>query len=195
MVRVLMLLFLVELVITSLALISSLSVESIRDVRLLPRAAWVVVILLVPIVGAVAWFLVGRPVPARPGAGSRPGRPTAAAPDDDPEFLRSLARQDRRERELFNRWEADLATPSGGGGPSHPRPAPDRPSGNGPDHPQPAPDHSSGDEPNQPGPTPDQQPDGGLDLPQDGTADPDPRPRPGDPDGAPTTDEGTDPSR
>ncbi|ASW53919.1 PLD nuclease N-terminal domain-containing protein [Plantactinospora sp. KBS50] len=115
MVRVLMLLFLVELVLTGLAMVSCLSVESGRSIRVLPRAAWVVVILILPIAGAVAWFTAGRPAPARTPV-ARPARTGPAAPDDDPEFLRSLARRDRRERELFERWESDLGGPDAASG-------------------------------------------------------------------------------
>ncbi|MFB9234174.1 PLD nuclease N-terminal domain-containing protein [Plantactinospora siamensis] len=134
MVRVLMLLFLVELVLTGLALISCLSVESTRDVRALPRPAWLVVILLLPIAGAVAWFLAGRPAPARgPGGSLR----RAAAPDDDPEFLRSLGGRDGRERDLFDRWESDLTGPgrdpaAGGGLPGGSAPGAPSPGGSSP---------------------------------------------------------------
>lgn len=55
-------------------------------VRTMPRLAWAGVILLLPVVGAVAWLLTGRP--SGGGAGRRPGRPIA--PDDDPDFLRGL---------------------------------------------------------------------------------------------------------
>lgn len=77
------------------------------DVRVLPRPVWLLVILVVPVLGAVAWLVFGRPVPARGDGGgfgarlrgprgprpshpSRPPRPVA--PDDDPDFLRGLGR-------------------------------------------------------------------------------------------------------
>lgn len=98
--RVVVLLALVSVLLAALALISCLSVEDKRLIRGMPRAAWVAVIVLVPLGGAVAWFLTGRPRPAGgTRAGRRPGRailpepPRSRAPDDDPEFLRSLGRK------------------------------------------------------------------------------------------------------
>jgi len=51
-------------------------------VRGLPKAAWVVVVVIFPIIGAVLWFAVGRVDSARGGR--------VIAPDDDTEFLSSL---------------------------------------------------------------------------------------------------------
>ena len=62
-----------------------------RDVRRLPRAAWILIILMAPIVGPVAWLTVGR----RKGSGPRPA-PRPVAPDDDPDFLRDLDRKKPR---------------------------------------------------------------------------------------------------
>lgn len=73
-----------------------------RDqVRLLPKVAWVVLIVLLGPVGAVAWLALGRPRrepgTARVGYGSPAERsaPTerrrpVRGPDDDPDFLRGL---------------------------------------------------------------------------------------------------------
>jgi hypothetical protein len=124
--RLIPLLFLIEVALVAVALISCLSAED-DEIRTLPRVAWIFIILLVPLVGAVAWFSAGRPVPAADGVrvrglggGYRPGfragrgewpRPhrRVVAPDDDPEFLRSLdVEQARRDHELFRRWEDDL---------------------------------------------------------------------------------------
>ncbi|MDR2930376.1 MAG: PLDc N-terminal domain-containing protein [Propionibacteriaceae bacterium] len=55
-----------------------------EQVRRLPKALWLVLVIILPLAGMVAWWIFGRPV--RPSAGSPP--PTA--PDDDPDFLRSL---------------------------------------------------------------------------------------------------------
>ena len=54
-------------------------------VRLMPRWLWAVAIILLPGVGALAWLLFGRPTKA-PSQRRRPPR----APDDDPDFLRTL---------------------------------------------------------------------------------------------------------
>jgi Phospholipase_D-nuclease N-terminal len=73
----------------------------------IPKWLWVVLIVLLPFVGAIAWILVRRSQrsAARYGAGGRPGRPWAArrrrsgpvAPDDDPEFLWRLEQEQRRQ--------------------------------------------------------------------------------------------------
>ncbi|EMF00325.1 PLDc_N domain-containing protein [Streptomyces mobaraensis NBRC 13819 = DSM 40847] len=73
-----------------------------EEVRKLPKTAWVIIILLFGevLLGPVAWLAVGRPRAAgrtarRGGAGSGGGG--WVAPDDNPEFLRSLDK-DRRPR-------------------------------------------------------------------------------------------------
>jgi Phospholipase_D-nuclease N-terminal len=124
--RLIPLLFLIEVALVAVALISCLSAED-EEIRTLPRVGWIFVILLVPLVGAVAWFSAGRPVPVGDGVrirglggGYRPGSRAArgdwprphrrvVAPDDDPDFLRSLdVEQAKRDHELFRRWEDDL---------------------------------------------------------------------------------------
>jgi hypothetical protein len=109
MVRVFLFLVVVQVVLAALALIDCLSSEK-HQVRALPRAVWVPVLLLVPLLGPAAWFLAGRPAPAA-GGGARPASPPRrpAAPDDDPDFLRSIADSTRRQdEEMFRRWEDDL---------------------------------------------------------------------------------------
>jgi len=72
------------------------------------RTVWLVMILLLPIVGPVAWLIARRGGPrAFP---SRRGRRSAppVAPDDNPEFLRQLRSIDRRHEEMLSEWEADL---------------------------------------------------------------------------------------
>ena len=62
------------------------------EVRGLPRLAWLLVVLLFPLVGGLAYLATGREQRDRP----HPGRPRIVAPDDDPEFLRTLDQQRRR---------------------------------------------------------------------------------------------------
>ena len=65
-----------------------------EKVRGLPKALWIVMILLFPVVGGSAWLIAGRPVsiletllgPRRPKTG--PHGPLG--PDDDPDFLKGL---------------------------------------------------------------------------------------------------------
>jgi hypothetical protein len=78
-------------------------------IRGLPRGWWIVVILLVPIIGGLLWFLVGRGRSLRfgRGGGSGGGR-RSNAPDDDPEFLRRL-RDDAAHEERIRKLEQELA--------------------------------------------------------------------------------------
>jgi hypothetical protein len=71
------------------------------DVQGLPKLVWLLLIVLIFIVGPIAWLLVGRRSRRLPGmlpriedpAAPRPGgRPGQTAPDDDPDFLRGLNR-------------------------------------------------------------------------------------------------------
>ncbi len=76
-------------------------------------AAWVAIIVLLPVIGPVAWIVVSRgrrradgtPVPGarptRPGptGGGRPVRRRGpVAPDDDPDFLWRIEQEQRRRR-------------------------------------------------------------------------------------------------
>ncbi|GIJ07022.1 PLD nuclease N-terminal domain-containing protein [Micromonospora andamanensis] len=114
MARLYILLFLVQVVLAVCALISCLSAEE-DGIRHLPRIAWLLIILFFPLVGSIAWFVAGRERKAVGGStswapGARPAeRPRPLAPDDDPEFLRSIEERSRQEdQELFRRWEEDL---------------------------------------------------------------------------------------
>ncbi|MEU8068290.1 MULTISPECIES: PLD nuclease N-terminal domain-containing protein [unclassified Micromonospora] len=111
--RLFVLLFLAQVVLAVVALISCLSADE-EKVKALPRMIWVLIILFFPLVGSIAWFLVGRERPAGiAGVAGTAGTPAPArrplAPDDDPEFLASLAERSRREdEERLRLWEKDL---------------------------------------------------------------------------------------
>lgn len=81
--------FVVPIAVTVYALIDALLAPG-AGVRLFPKALWVFVIVVLPLIGAVLWFGLGRPLRTAGGFGSgnAPGR--AIGPDDDPGFLRSL---------------------------------------------------------------------------------------------------------
>lgn len=49
-----------------------------------PKWLWAIAVLVLPLLGAVLWFIAGRPPRRR-----RTGR-AVTAPDDDPDFLRQL---------------------------------------------------------------------------------------------------------
>ncbi len=114
MIRLYGLLFIIDLLLLVVALIDCISTDE-SDVRNLPKLAWVFIVLLFSPVGAIAWFVAGRPRKAAAGSGGRwrPGagfpeaqRPRPVAPDDDPEFLAGLDKAE--DTELLNKWEADL---------------------------------------------------------------------------------------
>ncbi len=121
MVRLFVFLAAVQLVLLILALISALSAHRVRNA---PRAVWILVILLLPLLGPVAYFLAGRPVPPpREGGPVRRTPPRPTSPDDDPDFLRSMdTEQSRRDRELLDRWERDLQDRNGEDQDQGPRP-------------------------------------------------------------------------
>lgn len=73
-------------------------------IRGLPHAAWIVVILLVPVIGPLLWFIIGR---GRKNRGAPRSRRTVA-PDDDSEFLRGLAAEAQKD-ERIRRLEQELA--------------------------------------------------------------------------------------
>ena len=57
------------------------------DVRSLPKPLWAVLVLVLPLLGAVGWFVWGRPRTAGNGGGLVPGKGRGpVAPDDDPAF-------------------------------------------------------------------------------------------------------------
>jgi hypothetical protein len=107
MVRLFVFLAAVQLVLLVLGLISAISAERVRA---MPRLLWILVILLIPVLGPIAYFFFGRPLP--PPEQGRPVRRTAprpTSPDDDPDFLRSMnTEQSRRDRELLDKLEREL---------------------------------------------------------------------------------------
>lgn len=95
MARLSIVLFLVQIALAVAALISCLSTEE-DEIKSLPRIGWILIILFFPLIGSLAWFIAGR-VSKRPrtgwgltGGGTGRQQPRQVAPDDDPEFLRSL---------------------------------------------------------------------------------------------------------
>lgn len=115
MTRIIIPLIVIALGITIYALIEAIGTEKER-VRILPKPAWIISIILVPPVGAILWLIFGyRRLPrggfsgdSFPGRKQRPAQPKS--PDDDEEFLRQIdiqRAQRRKEKELEAR-EAEL---------------------------------------------------------------------------------------
>ena len=109
MLRVLM--FLLPLVLAVYALIDCIQTPA-EEIRHLPKIAWIVLIVVLDVIGCVAWLLYGRPKrEAGDGARTFPGlpqRPRSLAPDDDPEFLRQLGRDNDTQERTLGRWEQDF---------------------------------------------------------------------------------------
>lgn len=97
--------------------------------RNLSKGWWIVIVLLFSVVGSIMWLVAGRPQGQRgPGlpykgnrgtgssdrstsswdAGASPARRGPVAPDDDPDFLAHVRRQNAEDKDMLSRWEADL---------------------------------------------------------------------------------------
>jgi hypothetical protein len=93
------------------------------QMRNLSKTWWIVIVLFFSVVGSIMWLVAGRPQGAgAPGTSYRGGaggtryggesglqpvkRPLA--PDDDPEFLEQVRRQNAEDKDLLRRWEDDL---------------------------------------------------------------------------------------
>ena len=88
------------------------------EIRGLPKVGWIVLIVLVGIVGPVAWLIAGRTrsgrsrlsLPGSRDASAQP--PRTLAPDDDPEFLGRLGSHNAYDRQL-EEWEEELRKRTG----------------------------------------------------------------------------------
>ena len=83
------------------------------EVRNLPKLLWLLLVVVLPLVGGIAWLLAGRPqgsarsMPSKgnlgvPPAHDRPGRATAG-PEDDEAFLRGLRQRAEQQRRAAER--------------------------------------------------------------------------------------------
>lgn len=89
-------------------------VQSDRDrIRNLPKAVWIVLILLVPVVGAVVWLVAGRPHGSARGRGApsrlehRSATATGFPEDDRPRRLAEAAAIDDRVAQEQARVDAE----------------------------------------------------------------------------------------
>ena len=85
--------FLISLVLSVYALFSCIQTPD-DEVPHLPKLVWILIIVFVPFVGPIVWLLAQRTARAGRERQVRPPRPTgrSMAPDDDPDFLKSLDR-------------------------------------------------------------------------------------------------------
>ncbi len=95
------------------AIIDSITSDE-AQVRNLPKWAWVLITILLSWIGAVVWFVAGRPRGAGLPLANRStfdGRRNAAgrsvAPDDDPEYLAMLKRRVDEQRRKARESDSD----------------------------------------------------------------------------------------
>lgn len=100
------LLFLVPLALSVYAFIDCISTPE-DDIRHMPKPLWAILVLVFPLVGSVSWIIAGkRRSPAAEGWGGvreRRSRQRWVAPDDNPDFLKSLGEEPRRDGEREER--------------------------------------------------------------------------------------------
>jgi hypothetical protein len=119
------------------------------DVRTLPKPLWIVVVLLIPLLGAIGWFVWGRPRASAGGGGLVPGRGRGpVAPDDDPTFLRKLDEEawveNMRRRRAQQQGGTGAAASDAGSGERRPDADPEPGPADGPSVDGPAVDSGSG---------------------------------------------------
>jgi hypothetical protein len=117
MVRVYAVLSLIGMVLWVFCVIDSISARQ-DEVRNLPKVAWVILVLLFPFVGSIAWLMAGRPQsgerPLHPGQRAqpefpeydRPGRAAASDPQKDAEFLRQVRARAEEQRRAYRERQA-----------------------------------------------------------------------------------------
>ncbi|MET8567158.1 PLD nuclease N-terminal domain-containing protein [Streptomyces sp. NPDC004783] len=96
MLRVLM--FLVPLALSVYAFIDCISTKD-EDIRHMPKPLWAILVLLFPLVGSISWIIAGKkrqPAGAAPWGG---GGRQWVAPDDNPEFLKSLNEEKDKDKD------------------------------------------------------------------------------------------------
>jgi hypothetical protein len=92
--------------------------------RNLPKYVWLLIVIILPDVGSIAWLLLGRPVGAGFRLGSQVGvykpQKRAIGPEDSPDFLASMerkrlegwAQEFRRREEELRRKENEGDSPN-----------------------------------------------------------------------------------
>jgi len=82
--------------------IVDLLLTSPARVRGVPKPVWAAIVILLPVVGAILWFWIGK-------ESSHPAEsPRMVHPDDDPSFLANI-RRDEEQDERIRRLEQELA--------------------------------------------------------------------------------------
>jgi len=110
MVRVWVGLAVVGIVFTIYSLIDCALIDR-RRARGVPKGAWILIVILLPVLGGILWFAIGR-APAR--------RLRASGPDDDPEFLRRLGGDEGVDERIRQMEEELRRLDDEGGAPADP---------------------------------------------------------------------------
>lgn len=105
MARLALILLIAYVALTVFALIDVIMTSEFR-VRALPKYLWAAIVVLIPVIGAVLWFTIGKNRSSGRAAQSNSRGPIA--PDDDPEFLRRLG-EDKQREERIRQLEERLA--------------------------------------------------------------------------------------
>lgn len=84
------------------------------DMRNLPKVGWLLLVLIFPLVGSIAWLAAGRPPPGQPPRDprrsrpvspypeyDRPGRRLASDPEADEDFLRRCRERAEEQRRAY----------------------------------------------------------------------------------------------
>ena len=107
--------YLLPIALAIFALVDCIQTDE-AHVRGIPKIGWILLIVLIWVVGPIAWLIAGKDRARAGGAsagrsyGGRQARPPARpmAPDDDPEFLRQLGAGNAEHERMLKRWEEDL---------------------------------------------------------------------------------------
>jgi hypothetical protein len=125
-----LLLYVIPLALMIYAVADCVSDDNV-DRTSLPKVAWIIIIILFPYIGPLAWIAaakIARPRGRQAGWRGQqwpPGRPaprlTALPPDDDPDYLRQLAEEQAlRERQRQRREKEKREGEQSSGEPSAP---------------------------------------------------------------------------
>ncbi|MCY7413210.1 MAG: PLD nuclease N-terminal domain-containing protein [Salinibacterium sp.] len=97
-----LLIFLIAALVVDVFAIVDLVLIDRRRIRAFNKFVWVIIIVAVPFVGALLWFIVGR------GRADKAGQERSLAPDDNPAFLKNLRRDEEQDARI-RRLEQELA--------------------------------------------------------------------------------------
>jgi hypothetical protein len=109
-------LFLVELALLVYCVLSIITTPE-QECRNLPKLLWLLLVVVLPLAGGIAWLVAGRPARSRLAAPSdrtippeydRPGRAAAPNPDDDAAFLAQLKARAAEQRRQAAEHERQL---------------------------------------------------------------------------------------